>query len=471
MNLAFIFQIVLSTVMSVLGMDVIMAITPNGGVEGKALHIGGGAAQGKTDTLERSEGNDGNGDDYKPNALEEGVLKLRQGNYIIDTITRLGKNETVDSMKVEYYVADERKRAVTISGTVAAAAGTNNAGYQIYKFTVTNPNLVDQYSQLVACGVAVDNEGAGGNGTGINELSLFVETVNFTSGAVTAVAINGTGATHVIPTKALAALNSSKKLFNIGLAAPETQIISAPRSVMPISYVNYLQKFMSRTLQSRVSKETVNRAGWTPSDDDEYAVEEFKKDIEYSFIWGKLGVHYDTNAACNVWSTSGIIEQLIDKGGQVITYTSSDAITEEWINSTLESIFVGNSGADKRLLLVGPGFATAVANCSDIARQISATDTEISLGRTWKKWVSVHGELSMTVLPAFSLRGEEDAKWKNAALVLDPQYLSKKTLRSIERLSLDLRTSGVSDADSNVLMEISGVVLKNAKAHALIIPA
>ena len=79
----------------------------------------------------------------------------------------------------------------------------------------------------------------------------------------------------------------------------------------------------------------------------------------------------------------------------------------------------------------------------------------------FKSFDTDFGEVLVIHHELFDQNGMSDC-----GLVLDPQFLTKRTFVSWSRNILDLKSAGVRNTDAIVLQEISCVYLRYAKAHA-----
>lgn len=464
------FSLIITAVIAAIDGGAMMAVgfEPNG-KEKAGMHI---SDKVKTDAMERRDGDNSLGTQYKLDPMDKGVLMIKSYVSPVDTITRTGKIVPVNSVEFKYYSQDTRK---IHAKTVGAVVKTENEGLpDTFAVRVDNVSVFDVTDQIMfpnVNGYTLKGETTTG---GTSPLTMYVKSIDFETKTLTCIPINGTkkpdSPEHMTFNEAL--ITADSDVIRLGHMADELALKTPSYSALPRKDFGYCQKFMSSTLQSGWSQQTPNEAGWTMADDDELAVENYKLDIEKTFIWGKLGKTFNVDAehgGLPVYSCSGIIQQIVEKGGSVLTYNANTFDDGDAVE-LMEKIFVGNSGSNNRILLAGAGFITALSKLPSLQRQINATETDKVFGLTWRKWVSNHGTLNLIPLPIFNVVGEYDEKWSNSAIVIDPQHLDKRVYRAMSRQKLDLRSSGIMDADSNVLSEVSAICLKYAKCHALIMP-
>lgn len=467
--------LILGIAIAVLGGDVAMAMAAGDhaidysqkthlGVDNAGKHA---TDQVKDTDFERQEGED----NYIIDPIDKQLLRMKPTETPIDVITRSSRPVQTKGMRYKYYAVDTRRilcEVTDVNITTAAETGT------LIKLTIDKPSVIDVTDVIMLPDVfGCDKDGnVYEDGTICLTLRVFdkEDDVIFCR-AINAFdnAANGLEGTTVLQsgtTNLGSRIVAGIKVIRLGHAASEGDAKSVPYSALPLKSENFMQKFMSQTLQSNISIETDNEAGWKPTDDDELSMENMKKEIELTYIFGKKGYKLDTKKNEYVYTTSGIVEQVVTNGGMVITYDPTSFTNEDAID-ILHQTFVGNSGSNNRMLLAGSGFIASLSKVSDVQRQIDATQTEVVFGFTWRKWVSNFGTLNLLRLPVLD---EIGGRWSNCALIIDPQYLEKRVFKALNRYELALKESGQYDGKSNVLQEISSVCLKYAKCHGIIVP-
>lgn len=470
-----IMSLILGIVLAVLGGDAAMAMAAGDhgidyskktdlGVDDAGKHA---TDQVKDTDFERQEGDE----DYVIDPIDKQILKMKPSETPIDVITRSSRPVPTKGMRYKYYAIDTRRILCEVTDVNITTAAETGA---LIKLTIDKPSVIDVSDQIMLPDVYGCDEKGNVYEDGTIALSLRVidkeDNVLFCR-AINAFdnSANGLQGTTILTqgnTDLGSRIVAGIGVVRLGHAATEGDAKSVPYSALPLKSENFMQKFMSQTLQSNISINTDNEAGWKPTDDDELCIENMKKEIELTYIWGKKGYKLDTKKNEYVYTTSGAIEQIVTNGGLVFTYTVG-AFTNDTAIDMQKQLFIGNSGSNNRMLLAGSGFIAELSKVSDVQRQIDATATEVVYGFTWRKWVSNFGTLNLLRLPAFD---EVGGRWTNSAIVLDPQYLEKRVFKAFERYSLALKESGQYDGQSNVMQEISSICLKYAKCHALIIP-
>lgn len=470
-----IMSLILGIAIAVLGGDVAMAMAAGDhgvdyskktdlGVDNAGKHA---TDQVKDTDFERQEGDE----DYIIDPVDKQLLKMKPSETPIDVITRSSRPVQTKGMRYKYYAVDTRRIMCEVTAVDITTAAETGA---LIKLTIDKPSVIDVTDVIMLPDVyGCDAQGnVYEDGTVCLNLRvidkeddvIFCRAINAFDNAA-----NGLEGTTVLKQGTVdlgTNIVAGIKVVRLGHAASEGDAKSVPYSALPLKSENYMQKFMSQTLQSNISIETDNEAGWKPTDDDELCAENMKKEIELTYIFGKKGYKLDTKKNEYVYTTSGMVEQIVSNGGMVLTYDIDNFGNDEAID-ILHQTFVGNSGSNNRMLLAGSGFIAALSKINDVQRQIDATQTEVVYGFTWRKWVSNFGTLNLLRLPVLD---EIGGRWSNSAFIIDPQYLEKRVFKALNRYELALKESGQYDGKSNVLMEISSICLKYAKCHGIIIP-
>lgn len=399
------------------------------------------------------------------NEVDREIVKMYQSALPFDQFLRHTKAKPTKSMEYDYYSIDPRP----ILGVVAGASNvTGVKNGQSVKIPVDNPYIFN-IGDTVRVGKVLGNDKDTPTQTtpgiylmvyvlgreaaeGENPGKISVQPIN---------AYNAAGLT--IP--------AGSKLYRVAAAAHEGDVQIAAYSALPTKKTQRMQIFKSQTMETSIHIESNKKIEWTPTDQDEYMVYDFRRQIEAASIFGVGGVTQDINANREVYTCSGAVEQIL-KGdpNNVITFpdleTLADSENDSWFIELTKSIFVGNNGSRRRLVFMGSELVAAISKIDTVKRQIESNSTERVYGYTWSKIVTNFGELLVYNHPLFDEYG-----FDQCAIVLDPQYVEKRVFRSIDTDQLKLKEAGVFDGRANVITEISSVVLKYPKCHKLVVPA
>ena len=350
-------------------------------------------------------------------------------------------------------------------------------GYRPYKTSVktafVEPESGDRWTlQVSDTGVfTVDDTilvlGVKGyDSTGTNQtnrpLMLVVCEVDSTTGMPVVYAANGKSVEDsdtIIPP----AIAANTKLLRMGKAAPELSAQTGLYYSKPRAKENHVQKFMAQieasTIEMISAKEVKN---FTWSDQEEDAITDMKRTMEFSYMWGVKSSHNHGNEYGQVWTCDGIWD-MAGKELQVGTYDSTknvDAITDDDMVDVLKDLYAGtNLGGKQKVLLCGSDFLAALSKIK--SDRLIYRDTVEKYGLKFKSFDSEFGEL--LCVHAEVLNAAEKSKW---ALAIDPDYLRKYTFRSWARNVIDKNAIGVSETQAAVIREMSCCYLKYGPAHA-----
>lgn len=252
-------------------------------------------------------------------------------------------------------------------------------------------------------------------------------------------------------------------VFVLGHAASEIDASTVPQSVLPDKSEQFMQKFMVQSLVSSIQQEQSKEVDWEKDDIDQMLLQQFSEDIEKSYIWGIKGYVYDSKTRLYTYTTSGLIEQMLTHGAHYLTLSKAAlARDENELINVMSEIFVGNSGSTTRYMYTGTEFATALFSTNSMKTLVANNYDEV-FGYNYTRINLMGFVLKRIAHPMF-----DKMKYGRFAMVLDRQYVEKRVFRSMEETRLKLKEAGVYDGDSSVWCEISSIVLKYPKCHALL---
>lgn len=435
------------------------------GVDGVGKHLTGGEPGANGNPLNTDIVRNEN---VSPNLLhdvyDEQVVKMGFTNGYINAITRETGFKATKSMRYGYFSIDLRvgKDSVKTQFTITTEAqGRGIAGQpnHLVSVAVNNPNVFDITDQIQFRGIPGYYKNESGVGEAKEHMCLngIVRAINYTDSTLSVQFINGTygNETQTIP--------ADTEIYILGHAAGELDAATVPYSAVPTDKEQYMQKFMVQSLVGNVMMESEKNASWDKDDIDELLLQQFITDVEKAYIFGAKGYLMDQTTKMWTYTTSGIIEQIIENGGNVIEINKSEFDDAKLIE-TMSTVFVGNSGSNTRYLFTGNGFATKLFTLPGIVKYQNVNDVERRFEYDFKRIRLMSYTLLNASHPMLDYMGMTDA-----ALVIDKQYLQRRVFRSLEETELCLKEAGVLDATSTVWCEISSVILKYPKCHALIL--
>ena len=156
---------------------------------------------------------------------------------------------------------------------------------------------------------------------------------------------------------------------------------------------------------------------------------------------------------------SGGITRYITKG---LTYTSGSLDKGVYIGWN-KSIFDGNSGSDVRVLFAGSTLLAELHECETVNRQIDANNVQTMFGIKFNKIETNFGTLLVKHHKLFN-----DCGWATKGLVLDIANLEKHIFKPLQTTSLELKKTGIKNANAFVLDEAFCLATRYPDTHATI---
>lgn len=377
--------------------------------------------------------------------VDRKVTVMNPSSTPVDQILRyaVGANKACTSMKVEHYALDRMKESTKLKTqhTKGVKARVTLAVEDEDVFEVTDTILFptvknEDGSPVMACVVAKNDEGA-----------------------PIVVAVNGEECKDkedeytLLPDIPAGAL-----MVRMGRAAGELDVQSPAIEGVPTKDYNYCQIFKAQIEAGKLFERMEKEVDWKFTDQEENAIYELRRGMEYAFMFGQRGKFYDTVAKQHKWFCGGIWNQ----AGKELVYEEG-SLTKQFFVDLTKKAFVGNNGSNKRILLGGSELIAALSKL-DIDKQQNATETEVVWGITFKKIVTNFGTLDVLFDEVFDKVGAP-----GNGIVIDPQFISKRIFQPLGKLDLDLVKAGVRNTDARVLTEISCPVVKYPDAHMRIV--
>lgn len=394
------------------------------------------------------------------------IVQMGFGGTPLNAITRSVAAKTTKSMRYGYFSIDLRqnKGKLNMSGgyTIPSIDVARGVGGTTVEIVVANAKIFDETDVIQFKGVTGWAEKKGGNYVELEGMCVnaLVRGVDTTTNKLKVQFINGYYDADGTKTTTLA---DGCEIYILGHAAAELDAATVPYTAMPTSNEQFMQKFMVQTVVGNVYSESEKNADWDKEDIDEMALQQFLMDVEKAYIFGAKGYMWDATTRQYTYTTSGIIEQMIENGSPVLHVYREDFDDKKLIE-TVGDIFVGNSGSNTRYIFTGNPFATALFTLDDVIKYQNVNDTERKFEYDWRKIRVMSYNLLNMAHPMLDYMDRG-----NVALVLDKQYIERHVFRSLEETEVELKKAGILDAKSTVLCEISSIVLKYAKCHAMIV--
>lgn len=392
-------------------------------------------------------------DELYTQEIDKRITKIRPMATPIDQITRHAKAMGTKSMEVKYYTVGTRPIKGKLTAEFTAQANGNTA-----ELVVNDPDMFSEADTIRVIGVLGYKED--GVTQDAKELVLCVSGAA-ASGNPLAYAVNGkkdgNGNNIWIP-----AIANGAVIVRMGKACAELDAQTSAFSNIPTPEVQYCQNFMTQVEQSTLDKLSSKEVDWNFSDLEEDSIFDMRMGMENTFLFGVKGKVKHPVKKQNVWFTGGIWWMA---GKDIIVgewndATSAAEITDNELVDITKDLFTGVGVGNKRkILFAGSDMLAAFSKIKSDKFRLKESVENWSL--KFKSFDTDFGEVLVIHHELFDQNGMSDC-----GLVLDPQFLTKRTFVSWSRNILDLKSAGIRNTDAIVLQEISCVYLRYAKAHA-----
>ena len=380
--------------------------------------------------------------------IDKEVAKIRPHNVVLDTISRHVKSVKSSSGQiVRHYAID----AIELT-TKVATAHTETTATQI-ALDLVDGSIVSNDETLICIGVNGYLDGTSTADTK-NNLQLYVKGKN-DGGQPVVIALNGKGATGIIPTIA-----KDTVIMRAGRALSETQIQTDAYNGVPTDFEQFLQKFGCQIEESTLMKMADKEVAWTFSDQEEEALYDMRRTQNVTYWKGKKTKIRIKNSrsekAEDIYFTQSIWTQA---GKEIALGAVAGALTPKDLTKLMKHAFTGNESGKKKLLVMGSDFLESLENV-EWTKNIRVGEKSVAFGLEFDSIISRFG----TLLGVHD-KTLDDMNMADKAFILDADFLRKWTL-GWKTKDLDKKTSGESDVDARAMQEICGLILKNPKAHS-----
>lgn len=388
--------------------------------------------------------------DFIKDPVDRKVTEMRTSGIPIDQICRFLPTGTQKGMRYSYYSVDTRPIKDTVKTAFAAVDANTGSGILV----VTNPNMFKATDTIVVPSVLGYNQD--GTRSVSDCLRLYVKEVGASGLSVQTINTSGSGE---MPIPAIA---EGTPLYRLARAASEGEVQTAPWNVTPSKDSLYMQIFKTQVSESTISQMSEKEVDFTLSDQEELAMYDMRRGIELAFIYGAKGYFFNNSTGRYVYTCSGIIQQIMERG-TVITYDYDSLTEKSLMTDIVKPIYLGNSGSSTRYLFAGSDFVAQVATLPNIQKQMGATQVLRKFGYDWKTIQFMSWQLNLYQHPLL-----DEIGLSKCAFVLDLEYVRKNYFRTLTKDALELKKAGTWDGDTSVWTEISSIELRYPKTHAFI---
>lgn len=387
--------------------------------------------------------------------VDERITKMRPMSTPVDQISRkAGRATKCDSMEVEYYSVGTRP----IQGEVATAvsASENNDRFAV---ELVDDDMIDIQDTVRFVGV-----------NGYTELGTVDTGVDFV-GLVVDIDQNGHKIFQPVNSKTLdgkgyPAIPEGTKVVRMGRAAAELDVQTAVFSNVPTKESQYCQIFVMQVEESNLAKIGKKEVPWNLSDLEEDSIYDMRTGMEGSFLFGIKRRRQHVKSKDLVYTTGGIywmVKKKIEVGTWNSTTTAVEISDEQLIDYAKE-MFTGTGVGNKlKIALMGSDMLAAFSKIKASDGRTVIRDNVEVWDLKFKSFDTNFGEILAIHSEMMDLQGKSDE-----ALVIDPEFLSKRIHKGWSRTTYDMKKLAVRNTNAVVLSEISCLYLRYPKAHAIL---
>lgn len=437
-----VWMLVLTLAMALFGItDVSMAMAVDG-TDGVGKHLAGG------DPLDTTIINENAPDLILPD-IDQRITKISPYKNPIDQLGRLvGRQMKAHGWEFKHYQVDISPISDTVAANLSQGSGTTSL------LQPTNVELFNPTDTISVVGIpGYESDGSTASG---KDLMLYVIARTFDSDVekIQVQPINGklVGGKYVVP-----AIAQGTELVLLGTAGIEGDIRSYENNSLPTPSTGYVQKHDIEVSQTTISQMSLKEVDWSKDDQIELATTKFREKYETTSLKGIKGKTTVTlnGKSKTAYTSEGILWQIKKM------YELPSEPTEKDLIKMSKYVFTGQSGSNRKILLMGAGFNESISLIGSVQKQSEAKNTEVKWGLTWRVITTNFGEFYAMPYDMLDRIG-----LTNEAIILDPDYLDKWTLIPLGSKDIDTKSNGEFDGDVNVTTEISAIVLRYLNAHS-----
>ncbi len=381
--------------------------------------------------------------------VDQNIVQIRPYANQLDTILRYVGTKNIKSFEFEYYSISSRDvsdkiLSFTLPGTVSSK-----------KQGCTATIGIGNYSNLDVTDTIYVPSVTGADG---KPLVLYVygkddsaQKLNVTCAEDQVKSVTGGYAIPTIPT--------NSKIYAMGRAAAETDVLSPAVEFLPDKTEGYCQRFMFQISISNYAKMADKEVKWDLSEIEEEALFDYRRRMEASFLFGRKSKIYDPVKKKTIYTTGGIVHQITKNH----TLNSAAADGNKEIVDMTKFIFMGNSGAKERFAFAGSEAVAKISKMNGVVKQQDAVKTEVIMGITWSKIVSNFGTINLAHHEILDEYGFSDK-----LIVIDPQFLRKYQIENLTKQNYNGRELAIVNGDIVVFNESAGVAVLNPNAHCIV---
>jgi len=375
--------------------------------------------------------------------IDKAITIMRPDLYPLDTLLRMaGGAEKISAWEYEWYATDYRGYADTLrtafdkdlSSTGVHTIYVNNIHFWTVHDTILIPAYTDANSGPIMCLVVAKNT---------------------SSNALTVIPANCTS--DLLPD-----MIQGTVLLRMGSAKNELDAQTSQYAVFPQKDSNYCQYFMQQVEESFFEKAHKKEVEWNIDDLKAASLEDLRRSMELTAWFGRKEKFYDTEAENYKYAMNGVTRYITN----AVPYEASPANTNAAFLQITNQIFRGNAGSKTRYLFGGAEFMEWLSSVDTVTRQRDAGSVKEEFGIEFERIRTIYGTLNILYHQLF-----DDAGYSDKAVVLDMNNIYKKVWNPLDVRKIELKKSGIKNADAYAIDETSTIVAKYPLTHAILSPA
>jgi hypothetical protein len=375
--------------------------------------------------------------------LDKAITIMRPDLYPLDTLLRsVGGAERINAWKYEWYATDYRGYTDTLKNEFdkdASSTGVHTLYVtNIHFWTVHDTGLIPDYT---------DDDGG--------PIMFLVIAKSTSASSLTVIPAGIT--TGTIPDMA-----AGTTLVRMGVAKNELDAQTSQYAVFPQKSYNYCQYQMKQVEESFFQKAHNKEVEWNIDDFKAAALEDLRRGMELTAWFGKKGVLTDTEADNEKYTTDGVIRNITKSIDYDLTPANAN---KEWLSIT-NQIFKGNAGSKTRYLFGGSDFMEWVGTIETVYKQRDAGSVKEEYGLLFDRVRTNYGTLQLMYHQLF-----DDAGYSDKGVVLDMNNIYRKVWNPLDVRKIELKKSGIKNADAYAIDETSMVIVKYPLTHAILQPS
>lgn len=381
------------------------------------------------------------------------LAKVMPSNYPLDTMLREITSGSTNSDKYEFYSIVARGVKAKLSAAVSTAESggspvTLSLSEGVHSLSLDGDLLVPTYNVAVSGSTATATKVNAGVAT--RPLQLHIVGINYANKSVDVVGVNA-------PCPTLA---KDTELYRMASAKDQDAAISNDPMATPTKDFNYCQRNLCTISENAYQALQDKEVDYGMAEFKEQAIYDFRYQNEITSIFGSAyygGEMVDPNTQKRKLHMRG----LLDFG--IKTISREGAEIPEFLNTAMQEIFSNNNGSEKRILLYGPEFATALANSGAWQKQLEAGKTEVKWGITWKVIESNFGTLLCMLHNGLGMVG-----YGKSAVLIDPANIRRIEQVPLSMQDLDLKKAGIRNSKDVLMEEAWTLEVTNPATHAVL---